>query len=110
MAKVLVDGEIKTLQIIDKNGVDWTQDFLGDEIELKAPANVEEYDYVMTNSDYEWFLEIIRLFDKRNELEEEYENKIGPLPKEYYNLMDYDVERSVTDQIDFLDNKLSEEV
>lgn len=85
MAKILVDGKIKELIIVDENGVEWSNDLIGGFSDVKH-LEEEEAQWEMSQDQFEWFEELIEMIDSQKDLEEEYRHKIGNLPQEYYDI------------------------
>lgn len=61
--KVMVNGVEKNLVANGKNGIEWTQDLLGNYDALNINQETDEYE--MTEEDFEWWSEEI---DKLNQI------------------------------------------
>ena len=67
--KILVDGKEMDLKVIGKNGIEWTNDLLGN---YDALHYDEEQDaYTMTEDEFAWWEPVVEMLNEINDLEEE---------------------------------------
>lgn len=67
--KILVDGKKMELKAIGKNGIEWTNDLLGNYDTLHYD---EEQDaYTMTEDEFAWWEPVVEMLNEINGLEEE---------------------------------------
>lgn len=56
--KILVNGKIRELNVLDTNGTNWTADFI--ESAYRKNYNEEKNAYIMAEDDYKWWKERIK--------------------------------------------------
>lgn len=66
--KILVNGTEKELKAIGKNGVEWTNDLLGNHGALHYDEDVDQY--FMTTDEFEWWELVIDMLNQIGELED----------------------------------------
>ncbi|WP_270458473.1 hypothetical protein [Faecalimonas umbilicata] len=82
--KILVNGTEKELEAIGVNGIEWTNDLLGNYDALHYNNDLEEY--IMTEEEFAWWEPVVETLNKINALEtaldeearEEYEAECWP--------------------------------
>lgn len=66
---IMINGVAKELEAIGKNGIEWTNDLLGNHDALHYD---EEQDaYTMTEEEFEWWEPVVEMLNKVNDLEDE---------------------------------------
>lgn len=65
---ILVNGEAEELRVIGKNGIECTNDILGNYGSLHYDQEMEAY--TMTNEKFEWWAPVVDALNEINELEE----------------------------------------
>ena len=66
---ILVDREVKELEAIGKNGIEWTEDLLGSYEALHYDEEREQY--TMTKEEFEWWVPVVDMLNEINDLENE---------------------------------------
>lgn len=66
---ILVNGEARELEAIGKNGIEWTNDLLGNYDALHYDDEHEAY--TMSEDDFEWWEPVVDMLNEINDLEEE---------------------------------------
>lgn len=66
---IMVNGAIKELEAIGKNGIEWTNDLLGMYGALNYDKDSEQY--TMAEDDFEWWESVINMLNEINNLEDE---------------------------------------
>ena len=64
---ILVNGEAKELEAIGKNGIEWTQDLLGNHDALHYDD--EQDAYIMGEDDFAWWEPVVYMLNEINDLE-----------------------------------------
>lgn len=67
--KILVDGKEMELKAIGKNGIEWTNDLLGDYDALHYDK--EQDACTMTKEEFAWWEPVVEMLNEINNLEEE---------------------------------------
>jgi hypothetical protein len=75
MTIFLVNGEERRLEMRDKNNIDWSGDFIGNE--NHGMKRDEEGRYLATQEEYEWWDKAIAAHQEMNELIDQYKEKYG---------------------------------
>ena len=75
MTKFMVDGQEKTLELRDSNGIDWSADFIGNT--AHGMENDEDGRYIATQEDYDWWVDAARQEEEASALEDKYAEKYG---------------------------------
>lgn len=81
---IMVSGVEKELAAIDKNGIEWTKDLLGNYGALHYEKESDQY--TMTDDELSWWEPVVEMLNEINELEneldedarEEYETEYWP--------------------------------
>lgn len=72
--KILVDSKEMELKAIGKNGIEWTNDLLGN---YDALHYDEEQDaYTMTEDEFAWWEPVVEMLNEINDLEEELDEQV----------------------------------
>jgi hypothetical protein len=71
--KFMVNGEEKELSLIGKNGIDWSEDFIGNT--FHGMASDEEGRYVVNQEDYEWWENMIAEWQRMESVVAEYKEQ-----------------------------------
>ena len=102
--KISVDGEIKDLKAIDKNGFEWTQDLLGNDPSPSYHYDEDKEMYTMSADDFEWWSDIV---DKLNKIED-MERELTSEELEEYHSESFvgDLEYTVEAQFNWLSEKM----
>lgn len=66
---ILVNGEARELEAIGKNGIEWTNDLLGNYDALHYDNEKEAY--IMSEEDFAWWEPVVDMLNEINDLEEE---------------------------------------
>lgn len=66
---IFVNGEARELEVIGKNGIEWTNDLLGSYDALHYDEEQEVY--AMSEDDFAWWKPVVDMLNEINELEEE---------------------------------------
>lgn len=66
---IMVNGVEKELEAIGKNGIEWTNDLLGNYDALHYDGDNEQY--TMTEDEFAWWEPVVEMFNEINDLEEE---------------------------------------
>lgn len=103
--KVLVNGIEKELIAIGANGVEWTEDLLGNYDALHYDVDVDEY--IMSGEEFEWWTPVI---DKLNKIED----LLAELDEETRAEFDqedwpYDLDDMTESELEWLKNKIQEQ-
>ena len=69
--EILVNGEKRELVAEGTNGIEWTNDLLGNHDALHHDEETEEY--TMTEDEFDWWEEVINNLNKVQELEDKLE-------------------------------------
>lgn len=67
--KVMVNGEVRELTAIGINGIEWTNDLLGNYDALHYDDELDEY--AMTEDEFDWWEPVVDMLNEINELEQE---------------------------------------
>ena len=67
--KILVNGEERELVANGINGVEWTNDLLGNYDALHYNADLEQY--TMDEEEFEWWVDVVDMLNEVSELESE---------------------------------------
>jgi len=73
--KILVNGTEKELTAIGKNGVEWTNDLLGNYDALHYDE--DEDAYTMSEDEFDWWESVVKDLNKAQELEDELLDDMG---------------------------------
>lgn len=65
---ILVNGAGRELEAIGKNGIEWTNDLLGN---YGALHTDEDGNYTMTEDDFEWWAPVVDMLNEINDLEDD---------------------------------------
>lgn len=90
---ILVNGKEMELKAIDRNGIDWTRDLLGNYDALHYDSDSEQY--TMTEDEYDWWEPVVELINEVNELEADLDNDAREDYEAEYWPGDLDVEYRV---------------
>lgn len=75
MATFIVDGKEKTLEMRDANGIDWSNDFIGNtQHEMQVD---DDGRYIASQEDYDWWAKTISAHLAAEVLIEEYKSQHG---------------------------------
>lgn len=66
---IMVNGVAKELEAIGKNGIEWTNDLLGNYDALHYDEDSEQY--TMTEDEFAWWEPVVEMLNEINDLEEE---------------------------------------
>jgi hypothetical protein len=86
--RIKESGEVKDLTIIDKNGIEWTGDLLGNNNALEYNKTTDEH--VLSEEDFDWWKQYIKDFNADAEEAEELAEELGIEESEIweeYNMM-----------------------
>jgi len=75
MTKFMVDGQEKTLELRDSNGIDWSADFVGNT--AHGMETDEDGRYIATVEDYDWWVDAAQQEENATNLEAQYAEKYG---------------------------------
>lgn len=67
--KIMVNGAEKELEAIGKNGIEWTNDLLGNYGALHYDEGSEQH--TMTEEDFEWWESVVEMLNEINDLEDD---------------------------------------
>lgn len=67
--KVMVNGEARELTAMGINGIEWTNDLLGNYDALHYDNDTDEY--TMTEDEFEWWEPVVKMLNEINELEQD---------------------------------------
>ena len=87
--RVLVNGEMKELEAIGVNGIDWTEELLGQHSVGEFHWNDETETYETDENSFEWWKEMVEKLNHMQELE----NDLTDVEKEryFYEMSDADM-------------------
>lgn len=66
---IMVNGVAKELEAIGKNGIEWTNDLLGNYDALRYDEDNEQY--TMAEDEFAWWEPVVEMLNEINDLEEE---------------------------------------
>ena len=98
---ILVNGVEKELVASGKNGVEWTNDLLGNYDALHYDEDTEQY--IMTEDEFEWWAPVVDMLNEINDLEQE----LGGEARSEYEAEDFDYadfDSEVKSRLDWLKN------
>lgn len=75
MATFIVDGKVRELTMRDTNGIDWSNDFIGNT--SHGMENDDEGNYIASTEEYEWWKAMIADWEDMQEKIEEYKETYG---------------------------------
>ena len=67
--KIMVNGIVKELEAIGKNGIEWTNNLLGNYDALHYDDEKEQY--TMTEDEFAWWEPVVNMLNEINDLEED---------------------------------------
>lgn len=71
---IMVNGKEKELRAVGKNGIEWTNDLLGNYDALHYDE--EQYAYTMTEEEFEWWELVVEMLNEINGLEDKLEEDV----------------------------------
>jgi len=104
--KITETGEIKTLSIKDPNGIDWTNDCIGNADALHG-YDEETNSYEMSQEDFEWWENYLsnlesdeeKLFEYKNNFDYDSDKIYDIINEEFTGVNDYGDHHSVYEKI-----------
>lgn len=70
-----VNGQVRSLEMRDENGIDWSADFIGNT--SHGMIHDEDGNYIATEEDFQWWKNMIADYQDMQRIVEEYEEKFG---------------------------------
>lgn len=100
--KVLVNGEERILTAIGANGIEWTEELMGEEEQLKYDSELDVY--TLPEDCFDWWEEVIENYNKVSALEETLDDEAF----ENYNneMWSSDLDVAVQQRLDWLEQNV----
>jgi len=98
--------EVKVLEIRDKNGIEWTNDLLGNHGALQFNDETEEYE--MNQEDYEWWSEFIKNHEADEQEVTELAEELGIEESEIWERINQELNCDLGDEHMIIQNVLEE--
>lgn len=73
--KFIVNGQVKSLEMRDENGIDWSADLIGGT--SHGMARDDEGNYIATQEDFEWWEKMITEYQAMESVIKQYKDKYG---------------------------------
>lgn len=103
--KILVNGTEKELIARGMNGIEWTQDLLGNHDALHYDGDIDEY--IMAEEEFEWWNPVIDKLNKIEDLLAELDEEARAEFDQEYWLSDLD--DMAESELEWLKNKIQEQ-
>lgn len=104
--KIRETQEVKVLEIRDKNGIEWTNDLLGNYDALQLNDETKEYE--MNQEDYEWWSEYIKNHEADEQEVMELAKELGIEESEIWERINQDLNYDLGNEHIIIQNILGE--